>query len=337
MTTGSATAPPRDPGAKKGELAARLGWLGGAVLGLVLLAAAALKALDPVAFAEEIAHQGVAFGVAPSLAALAGLAIEAGLGAALLVNLRRTPLLAAATLLVAFFLFLTGRGAWRAARGIADPAGACGCFGALVDRTPGEALVQDLLLLVPALALAWCGRPGARELPRARAAIAFAFAAAIPGFALAAPRLPLDDWATRLRPGVALAGLCAGRDAQRICLGHVVPELTSGAHLVVLADVRDGGFERLAARLNRYAKSGAEPPLTVLADLTLEERQALFWRIGPAFALHEVPRALLRPLYRTLPRAFRLEDGKVTATWRALPESIPEAPGASSSTGGTAG
>ena len=58
--------------------------------------------------------------------------------------------------------------------------------------------------------------------------------------------------------------------------------------------------------------------MTVLADLTPERGDELFWTLAPAFELHETPRALLRPLYRTLPRSFRIEDGRVTATWAGL-------------------
>ncbi len=304
----------------------RLGWLGGAVLGLVLIVAAGLKALDPAGFGEEIARQKVQLGLPLQLATLAALLIEVGLGAALIVNLRRRPVMIAATLLVGFFLFLTGRAAWREAHGVVDDRGSCGCFGALVERTPREAFAQDLLLLVPALALAWIGRPGARDRIAPRVAVALTLAGATAALALAAPGLAVDDWATRLRPGVALAEICAGRDEKRVCLSNLAPELTAGEHLVVIAELNDPGFEALAKRLNAYTRSGQEPPLTLLADFTLDQRQALFWRVRPAFVLHETPRALLRPLYRRLPRSFRLDAGRVSATWSELPESIPEAP-----------
>lgn len=328
MTTVSATAAAGEPAESaptRADWRAWLGWLGGAFLGLVLVVAAALKALDPAGFGEEIARQQVQFGLPLRLATLVALVVEVAIGAALLVNLRRRPVLIAATLLVGFFLFLTGREAWRAAQGLVDDSGSCGCFGALVDRTPGEAFVQDLLLLVPALALAWVGRPGARAEVALRAAVALGLAGATVALALAAPGLAVDDWATRLRPGVSLAELCAGRDEKRVCLSNLAPELATGEHLVVVADVDDPGFDALAQRLNAYARSGEQPPLTVLADFTLEERQALFWRVAPAFVLHETPQALLRPLYRRLPRSFRLEAGRVTETWRELPETIPAA------------
>lgn len=305
---------------------ATAGWLGGAWLGLVLLVAAALKALDPITFGEGMAAQGVAFGLPPLAAALVALAIETALGAALLLNLRTTPWLAAASALVVFFLLLTGREAWLAARGLADASASCGCFGSLVERTPNEAFLQDLLLMLPALALAWLGRPGATSRLAIRRGAVAAMTVAVAGFAAAAPALPLDDAATRLRPGVRLAALCAGAGEQRVCLDALAPALGRGAHLVVIADANGETFADLAARLNAYVRAGGEPPVTVLADLTPEARQALYWQVAPAFDLHEVPRALLRPLHRRLPRSFRLQDGAVTATWAGLPPTIPAAP-----------
>jgi hypothetical protein len=305
-----------------------LGAFGGVVLGLVLLVASGAKALDPVAFGEGIEALGLGFTriVPPFAAALGALAIETLLGALLLANLRRTPVLVAATLLVLFFLAITGRSAWRAAHGIVEQGAACGCFGNLVERTPQEAFRQDLLMLVPALLLAWLGRPGARDAVRVRLGVAFAVTVAVVGFAAAAPGLPLDDRATRLRPGVALDTLCAGREAERVCLDFVAPRLMSGEHWVVIADGGGSEFEALAGRLNAHARAGAEPPIAVLAELTPERRQELFWSVAPAFDLHETPRALLRPLYRSLPRSFRVEDGRVTDTWPGLPPGLTAAP-----------
>lgn len=296
----------------------RLAPVGGAFLGLVLLAAAVAKSLDPHAFAEEIAALGLAGQLPPFAVAIGALGVEALLGALLIANVRRLWVMVPVTLLVGFFLFVTGRSAWRAANGIEEPAAACGCFGNLVDRTPAEAFRQDLLLLVPALALAWWARPGAKRAVRTRVGIAAGLALAVSGFAAAAPSLPLDDRATRLHPGTSLSELCAGRGAARICLLDLAPALRSGRHLVVIADAGDDGFLELGRRLNARTRAGVEPPVTVLADLTPERSDELFWSLAPAFELHETPRALLRPLYRTLPRSFRIEDGRVTATWAGL-------------------
>jgi hypothetical protein len=309
-----------------------LGWAGGAFLGGVLLLAAVLKALDPAAFAEEIAGLGLAGPLPPMAAAVAALFVEALLGALLVANLRHLPVLIAATLLVAFFLFVTGRSAWRAAHGIEDATAACGCFGNLVDRTPAEAFRQDLLLLLPALALAWVGRPARPSRPILGTAGAATAALAVAGFGAAAPALPLDDVATRLKPGAVLAEMCAGRDAERVCLDYVAPPLARGEHLVVLADTAAADFPALAERLNDFVREGRGPSVAVLGEVSPDRRQELFWSVSPAFDLHDVPPALLRPLYRRLPRSFRVEDGRVTATWNGLPPELGAADGSAATT-----
>ncbi len=291
-----------------------LAYAGGALLGVLLLVAAYAKAIDPRAFEEQIGVEGLAIGLSAWRWALVAIAAETALGLALLLGLRRVPVLLAATALVALFLFLTGRTYWHAAHGIAPAAASCGCFGNLVDRSPAQAFWQDLLLLVPSLALAWTARPRTGRLFGGRALTAGAAGLAVALFARAAPGLPLDDLATRLAPGVSIQTLCAGRGSERICLSDLAPELARGTHWVVLADPRGAGFDAVGEALNRYALSRATPDVALLADLTPDERMAIFWRLAPAFALHEVPTALLRPLYRSLPRSFLLEEGKVVRT-----------------------
>lgn len=312
---------------------ARIGYLGGAFLGGVLLVAAYGKAIDPEAFAQQILREGLALFGSPFAWAVGMVAVEVGLAVALWLNLRRRSVLVAATLLVGLFVFLTARTYWRAAHGLLSPEelASCGCFGNLIERTPAEAFWQDLLMLVPALALAWVGRPtpapGAAGMPgrrRRSAAIALAGAAALAAgvFAALSPGLPLDNLATRLRPGTALAETCAGSADERICLDMLVPGLASGRHWVVLADIRTADFDELAGELNRYTQSGAQPPVTVLGDFSQEEQMGLFWRVAPAFDLHEVPTAVLRPLYRRLPRTFFVEEGRVTRTFPGLPAEL---------------
>jgi hypothetical protein len=57
----------------------------------------------------------------------------------------------------------------------------------------------------------------------------------------------------------------------------------------------------------------------VLASATPEQSRAFFWKHGPAFDIHEAPPSLLRPLYRSLPRSFLVDDGSVVETWSGLP------------------
>src|SRR5689334_7788104 len=118
-------------------------WVGtfaGAFLGCVLLFAVWAKALDPAAFADQIRAEKLDFVFSAQAVALIALATETGLGLALLLGIRRMWVLVPATLLVAFFLFLTGRAWWLDSQGLLPKeASSCGCFGNLVQRTPAEA------------------------------------------------------------------------------------------------------------------------------------------------------------------------------------------------------
>ena len=294
-----------------------LGTIGGAFLGIVLLVAVWAKALDPAAFAEQIRIEGLDVLLSAQAVALIALALEAGLGLALLLGVRRLWVLVPAALLVAFFVFLTGRAWWLSAHGLRE-AEACGCFGNLVQRTPAEAFWQDLFLLVPALLLAFLGRNRSARFPTARVALAAAATVAAALFAWRSPELPLDDLATRLRPGVEIAALCAGGGENPVCLGTVAPDLKTGSHLVVLAKLDDPAFEQSVGALNEQAGRGEA--VWVLSASPEETKQAFFWRFGPKFQIVETPEPLLRPLYRRLPRSFRVQDGRVTETYAGLPE-----------------
>lgn len=295
-----------------------LGTLGGFVLGAVLLVGAWSKMLDPLAFADQIRTEGLDFWLPAGAVVFVALFLEIGLGTALVLGIRRTFVLLPAAGLVTFFLFLTGRAYWRFAHGILDETSGCGCFGNLFDRTPAEAFWQDVALLVPALLLAFLA-VGPRALPKIRLGIALAVTAAGLLFAWRAPELSVDDLATRLRPGVEVDEICSGRGGERICLGTLVPELESGEHLVVIADLTDEGFGQAVDRLNAAALAARS--VFVLSANTPEEHTAFFWRWGPAFEIREAPAPLLRPLYRTLPRSFLVRDGEVVETWAGVPAS----------------
>ena len=92
-----------------------LGVAGAVTLGLVLLVAAYAKALDPAAFAEQVVAEGVTFLLPAAVVALLAIALEVGLGVALVLAVRRLWVLVPAALLSAFFLFLNGRAWWLTA------------------------------------------------------------------------------------------------------------------------------------------------------------------------------------------------------------------------------
>jgi len=305
----------------------RIGTLAGAFLGLVLLVAAWAKMIHPVGFVEQITAEGLDFALSAGTVSFIALALEIGLGLALMLGVRRNWILIPATLLVIFFVFLTGRTYWKAENGLLDEGTACGCFGNLVSRTPAQAFWQDLLLLVPPLILAFFGRmKSPRRLPGIRLAIIGLGVVAGLVFAWKAPSLPLDDLATRLKPGVATNELCAGQpDADDyLCLDGILWEADEGEHFIVLADIESEEISEIAPLLNSYAESYPDIPVWVVASATPEAHQAFYWQWAPSFEIREAPAPMLAPLYRTLPRSFRVVDGRVTETFSGLPPTISE-------------
>ena len=296
----------------------RLGYLGGLVLGTVFLVGAVSKAADPLAFREQIHVEGLDTFLPGGWVVLIALALEFGLGTALILGIRRLWVLVPSALLVVLFVAITGRSYWNYAQGIVDESVSCGCFGNLVDRTPSEAFWQDLLLMVPALMVAFIGRPKS-SLTTARTAVTALVTIAGVVFSWRAPELPLDDIATRLKPGKAAEEICAGNVEHRICLATVVPELAEGDHVVILADLSSQAFGEAVQGLNQYYLQGEGPMLWVLSSSSPEESHRFFWQWAPTFQVQEAPPALLRPLYRKLPRSFMVTDGTITRTFSGLP------------------
>ena len=299
-----------------------VGTFGGAFLACVLLFAVWAKAIDPPSFIDQIHTEGLDFLLPARAIAFIALALEAGLGLLLLLGVRRKWVLIPATLLVAFFLSLTGRAWWLAEHGQRNAAESCGCFGNLVQRTPAQAFWEDLALLVPALLLAWVGRERRPPLiPPKRTTVAVIGTLAVLILAWKAPELPLDNLATRLRPGVEVGKTCVGEGAQRVCLDGVIPELRQGENLVVMAKLDDPALTKAVDALNAYAGNPG-PALWVLTSSTADQQRAFFWQWGPRFQIREAPPELLRPLYRRLPRSFAVKDGRVTTTFQGLPPAV---------------
>lgn len=299
-----------------------VGAAAGIVLGLVLLIAAWGKAIHPEAFVEQIRFEGLDFFGWAELVSIVAIALEVALGAALVLGLRRWWVMLPTAALVVFFLFLTGRSYWRFEQGLITEAESCGCFGNLMSRTPAQAFWQDLVLLGVPLLLAFGGRgKSRRRWPSARMVIVALLTGGAVVLTLMAPDLPLDDLATRLKPGVRVGELCAGArdDPARICLDTLIAELDTGKHWVVLTGLAEPEFLKDVPRLNEASLDGESRRLWIVSAASEEVAGSFAWTQAPAFEVREAPEALLRPLYRRLPRSFEVQDGRVTATVSGLP------------------
>jgi hypothetical protein len=269
----------------------------------VLLVAAYAKALDPQGAAEQLGGMLPVPTTVAYPATLLLIAFEAGLGAVLLAGARDRRVLLAGNVT---FLAFAGIVTWQLVR----PNGAtgCGCFGQLLERTPRQAFYEDMGL-VGLSALAWLGRPAR---PRARSVWPGALGACAGiAFALAAPWLPLDDHATALAPGVAVGATQ---------LDRIIPELSTGRHLVLLLDRADPTTRAQIPHLNaRLGLPRGGTAVWGVADDNPDLAAAFLWSAGPAFEVRSAPRRLLRRLYRTLPRSALFDGGRVLKTWNGFP------------------
>jgi methylamine utilization protein MauE len=278
------------------------GALAAYLLGAVLLLAAYAKAIDPHGFAVRLRDLPV-LSAAAYPGALVVIAFEAGLGAALLGGSRHPLLL---LLTNGTFLVFVGIVAWQLVR--PDGAAACGCFGQLLERTPRQALYEDVGFAALS-GLAWLGRTARSDVLRWGPSVLGAGAGV--ALALCAPWLPLDDQATALAPGATV---------ESTKLDGIVPELRAGRHLVLLLDRADPTTRTRIPHLNERLKlPRGGTAVWGVADDDPELAAAFLWSAGPAFEVRSVPSRMLRRLYRTLPRSALFDGGHVVATWSGFP------------------
>ena len=288
----------------RSRAATLVGTVGAVLLGLVLIFSAWAKALDPEGFAQLIVERGLMPASLAYSAGVAMIAFEAALGACLLLNLRRPIVLVPVALMMLFFLALS---AWTWVYPTKEPS-SCGCFGNLIASSPGQALARDAVLVGLAL-LAFAGLPR-RAAGRLRPALAALAGLAFGAFALAAPSLPLDNLATRLKPGVTAASLR---------IDEIIPELQDGTRLVLLLDRADEKTFGEVARINEklaLARPDAVFGLARPDDALANEFQ---WTAGPAFEVRDAPQSMLKPFYRRLPRAFLVDRGTIVKVWEGIP------------------
>lgn len=249
------------------------GTAGAVLLGMVFLVATYSKAWNPDdfgAFVDQIRQEELDFLFTAVQVALIALALEAGLGTALLLGVRHLAVLLPTAVLVVFFLFLTGRNYWLVSQGLREP-GSCGCFGSLIERTPAEAFWQDLLLMVPLTLLCFWRRRKSAGFPKRRLGMAliaalgvslWAFRSADIEFIEAAHRLGALGETSRF---VASSGYSLTIDGQPEEQARIYESEGAGGFLIqvpgldgpLLMDLRSSTVRRIDSGLVRTVSGGA--------------------------------------------------------------------------------
>jgi len=301
-----ATAPP-------GRLSpSTVGCVARLLMGLVFVVAGLTKVWNPVLFYWEVLSYLELVHVArdwwPTIgrAVIVLGAVEAGLGIALLVNWRPRICLSMGVFLMALFLGLTSL-AWY--RGTDMD---CGCFGALVERTPGQAAAEDVVMLA-LLVMAW--RWGTRRWPafagpRARQAL---FLGTLTALVVTAVRFYPESGrleSSDLQPGLSLNGLK---------LRGIQHDLSEGDYLVELFSPRCTRCMRTVSTLNRWLETPGLPPVVGVTVYAVgsDEMEHFRQQMRPRYPIATVSTADWRRLTwrHGYPRLAYLQNGVVRQVW----------------------
>jgi len=278
------------------------------VMGLVFLVAGLVKVWEPVLFYWEIVPytQMLAMGKlwpAAARAALLLAPLECGLGLALLTNWRPRLVFPLATVLMVFFLGLMVQ-AWRLGA-TAD----CGCFGALVDRSPGEAAAEDVVML-GLLLLGWWGTRSVASLAWGGklVAVGTALFLGVGCVRFLPERERLED--SDLLPGVELIGLNpSGLEA----------DLRKGEYLVELMNPKCGHCIDAVPKLNMLSQRPDLPVLVALTSFPQDSPLLVEFkkRLQPLFPIGTISRTdfFRLTVNHSYPRLAYVRDGVVQAVW----------------------
>ena len=278
--------------------------LAGAV-GLILLTAGLLKATDIKLFIEQIGDYGIiSQGIVLTLSAWGLIALECVLGVGLLIFYRPRLILSLTALLLLIFL---GAITWAWLTGVTED---CGCFSAWLRRTPGEAVLGNLILLA-ATTLAWLGHRTIQvPQPRVKAwaiATACLIGLTMPvvfGFRTTGIHRP-DSKAVEVEIGyLQIQGF------EHIDLNH-------GVYLVVLMDTECLHCQEVVPELNALAQETDLPPIIALCTNGESQRIMFVEEFELIFPIGKIEEDVFWRLLTEgdIPRIILACDGHVQQIW----------------------
>jgi hypothetical protein len=278
-------------------------------VGLVFLVAAVAKCVDMELFVRQIKAYGIV-SQRPLLIVIAWgmVVLEIALGVGLVIAYRIKIIFSATTLLLVFFLGVT---VWAWFSGATE---ACGCFGAWLERTPGQAALEDVVLLA-LTALAWAGFRRL-QISQARWKTMAVWSACVIGLAL--PALF----------GFPFSGIQqSSSGAEETPLGRFSIQgldeiaLNNGTYLAVVMDRGCDHCQETIPELNMLAETPGLPPIVGLCVNGESDRMAFLEEFQPVFPLGQIEDDVFWRLLGDgdMPRTILTHDGTVKQVWDLNP------------------
>ena len=278
--------------------------IAGAV-GIVLLSAAFIKMTDMDLFIRQVRDYGIISNyLLLSITARGLIAIECTLGVGLLLFYRHRLTL---ILTSALFLIFVGATGWA---WLTDATKDCGCFGAWVKRTPGEAVIEGLILLALTL-IAWgISRPSRK--PEVRSKKWTIAAACLAGLILPSvfgfPLTSIDPNQTRKGDSFFGDFRIEGLDSN---------DLARGDYLLVLMDTDCSHCRDAIAAVNWLAEDPDLPEVFGLSSSDMDKLEKFREDLQAIFPIgHISGKDFLRLLGDgNVPRTFLVRDRVVQEVW----------------------
>ncbi|MCM3869871.1 MAG: hypothetical protein ND895_04090 [Pyrinomonadaceae bacterium] len=280
------------------------------VIGVVLLLAGLLKAYEPVSFAQQISEYEIL--TAPALVkALAWtlIAVECALGAALITGLRRRWTIPAAAVLLLTFIGAVGWAWWSGA------IEHCGCFGSWAQRTPAQALAEDVSMLTAIVGAWFLYRSEPLNYRRVRlGAVAVALLAGISMTVVASNSARQSN-----NPLVRLqAQTKQPSPFDNLSVAGLPLKLAEGNRLVALINTGCQHCQASVPALNQVVSQKDKlPPLVALCPDSAQEVELFRQEFGAQFPVGRVSYDDFTRLFERgkPPRIFLLRDGAVVKIW----------------------
>ena len=285
-----------------------------AIVGLVLLGSGLQKAFGVDLFIRQMRDYEIITNPLLIIFCAWGLiAFECCIGTALIVNFK--PKIAVPLGVMIFLVFIGATGyAW--ATGVTDD---CGCFGAWIERTPKQAMIEDLFLLA-ALIVSWKWNKGVKKWPLYLKEL-ITVAALLAGLAIPVTAGPLLD-----RLSVAISGPVKEGTEPFVLENFKPRDLSTGKHIVFIMAT---DCSHCIAEMESLDMIGEDKdlPETIAFVINSEDRIEDFnFEFEPTFKIFKIPDDDFWRLLGDgeIPRTLLIDKGMVLKKWDFAPPEINE-------------
>ncbi|NLA75009.1 MAG: hypothetical protein GX846_06035, partial [Deltaproteobacteria bacterium] len=225
------------------------------------------------------------------------------IGAALTVNFQPRIGVPLATMLFIIFIAATG---WAWYAGTTDD---CGCFGSWVERTPKEAMLEDMIILC-FLLISWKWNSSFKKWPYFMKEFLVAIAFFV-GLSLPLTVGPVIDRITTALTGPAKEGF------EIFKLDFPEKDLSVGKHIIIIMATDCPHCRDVMDSLNKIAEEKDLPEVISFVMNNKEQRDDFIFEFDPAFEIYQIKD---NDYWRLLgdgeiPRIIIINDGIVIKKW----------------------